>query len=74
MPKLKTMKAVAKRLKVTGRRKLLARTAGQDHFNSREPGKVTRAKRRDRNTAKADQRSLRAVLPYVAPAAKTPKR
>lgn len=64
MAKLKTMKAVAKRFKVTGRRKLLARTAGQDHFNSREPGKVTRAKRRDRREHSANLPQIRQTVPY----------
>lgn len=64
MAKLKTMKAVSKRYKVTAKGKLLARAAGQDHFNSREPGKVTRNKRRDRQTAKADRRNLAEVMPY----------
>ncbi len=44
---MKTHKAVAKRFKITRTGKVLKRVAGQDHFNSREPGKVTRAKRRD---------------------------
>ncbi len=46
--KQKTHKALKKRVKVTGAGKVLKRTAGQDHFNSREPGKVTRNKRRDK--------------------------
>lgn len=44
---MKTHKAIAKRFKVTKTGKVLKRACGQDHFNSREPGKVTRAKRRD---------------------------
>jgi large subunit ribosomal protein L35 len=45
---MKTHKAVAKRFKITKKGKVLKRTAGQDHFNARESGKVTRMKRRDR--------------------------
>ena len=45
---MKTNKAIAKRFKITAGGKVLKRTAGQNHFNSREPGKVTRNKRRDR--------------------------
>jgi len=45
--KLKTHKATVKRFKITKNGKLIKRTAGQDHFNSRESGKVTRNKRRD---------------------------
>mgnify|MGYP001568108699 CR=1 FL=1 len=43
----KTYKALAKRVKVTKNGKVLKRKAGQDHFNTRESGKVTRNKRRD---------------------------
>lgn len=45
--KMKTRKTIAKRIHVTKRGKLLIRKGGQDHFNSRESGKVTRNKRRD---------------------------
>ena len=63
MPKMKTYKSASKRFKVTGRGKLLARPGGQDHFNSRESSKVTRNKRRDRQTATADVAAIRATLP-----------
>lgn len=46
--KIKTKRAVAKRFKISKTGKVIARTAGQDHFNSAEPGKVTRAKRKDK--------------------------
>lgn len=45
--KLKAHKATVKRFKITKNGKLIKRAAGQDHFNSRESGKVTRNKRRD---------------------------
>ncbi|MFA6603594.1 MAG: 50S ribosomal protein L35 [Patescibacteria group bacterium] len=44
---MKTHKAISKRFKITRTGKVLKRVAGQDHYNSREPGKVTRNKRRD---------------------------
>lgn len=43
----KTYKALAKRVKVTKTGKVMKRKAGQGHFNTREPGKVTRNKRTD---------------------------
>lgn len=43
----KTYKTLSKRVKVTKNGKILKRKAGQDHFNTRESGKVTRNKRRD---------------------------
>lgn len=45
--KLKTHKATAKRFKITKTGKITKRATGQDHFNSRESGNVTRNKRRD---------------------------
>jgi ribosomal protein L35 len=44
---MKTRKTMAKRVKITKTGKIMKRKAGQDHFNSRERSKVTRAKRRD---------------------------
>lgn len=64
MPKMKTYKAVSKRFKVSGSGKLLARQAGQDHFNSRESSKVTRNKRRDRNAVKVDVANIKATIPH----------
>ena len=50
--KLKTHKSISKRFKITGSGKILKRTCGQDHFNTRESGNITRAKRRDREISK----------------------
>lgn len=47
MPKLKTHKGIAKRFKVTKTGKIIKRTSGQNHFNSREGGKVGRNKKSD---------------------------
>ena len=47
MPKVKTHQGTAKRIRKTKTGKLMARSTGQDHFNSRESGKVTKNKRRD---------------------------
>ena len=44
--KRKTHKGAKKRFWVTGKGKIRHRSSGQDHFNSRESGKVTRNKRR----------------------------
>lgn len=64
MPKLKTHKATSKRIRVSKKKKLIQRTAGQDHFNSREPGKVTRNKRRDHEVSPANKKNLKKLLPY----------
>lgn len=45
--KQKTHKAISKRFRVTKTGKVIKRTAGQGHYNSRETGKVGRNKRND---------------------------
>ena len=64
MPKMKTRKAVTKRFKVTKNKKVIKRTAGQDHFNARESGQTKRQKRRDGNLAEVDAKNVRKMLPY----------
>ncbi len=64
MPKLKTHKTTNKRIRVSKNKKLTQRTSGQDHFNSRETGKVTRNKRRDHKVAKVNEKNIRTLLPY----------
>jgi large subunit ribosomal protein L35 len=56
MPKTKTHKGTIKRLRRTGSGKLMHRASGQDHFNSRESGKVTKNKRRDTTLSSASKR------------------
>ncbi|MDD4272034.1 MAG: 50S ribosomal protein L35 [Patescibacteria group bacterium] len=64
MPKIKTHKATAKRFKVTKNEKILKRKTGQDHFNSRESGKVTRNKRRDIGISNTERRVIKQLMPY----------
>lgn len=64
MPKLKTRKAISKRFKITGKNKIKQRKCGQDHFNSKEPGKVTRAKRLDRDADTNLKNTLKKLMPY----------
>jgi large subunit ribosomal protein L35 len=64
MPKLKTRKAVAKRVKITAKKKVLRRDIGQGHFNAREAGKTTRSKRRDAVVFKTDAENILKNLPY----------
>lgn len=60
--KIKTRKAIAKRFKITKRGKVVARTANQDHFNSRESGNKTRKKRRDKEITSGAHRAIRRQL------------
>ena len=61
--KAKTKKAFAKRIKVTKNGKMLIRKGGQDHFNSRESGKTTKAKRRDMGLSESFRHSVKSLLP-----------
>ncbi len=61
---MKTHKAIAKRIKITKTGKLLKRRAGQDHFNSRESGKVTRNKRRDMTLGSSHAKNLKQRTPF----------
>lgn len=61
--KLKTHKSVAKRIRLTKKGKLLKRYGGQDHFNARDPGKITRKKRRDKAVSAAYVKTLIKALP-----------
>lgn len=63
--KIKTHQATAKRFKVTAGGKLLKRTAGQDHFNARESGVITRRKRRDLPIAKVNVKAIRKLVPGI---------
>ncbi len=60
----KTKKSVAKRVKVTKNGKLLVRKGGQNHFNARDTGNVTKGKRRDMTFSDANRRNLKALLPH----------
>lgn len=68
MPKAKTHKATAKRFVIKKSKKglkILKRTDGQDHFNSRESGKTKRNKRSDRTMSNAmTQTILRSIKNY----------
>lgn len=57
--KSKTRKAVAKRFRITKTGKVMARSANQDHFNSRESGNVTRRKRLDKTISSSLKNSIK---------------
>ena len=66
MPKIKTHQAVAKRFRVTKNKKILKKKCGQNHFNSRETGKVSRLKRRLAGIASATiRKSIRRLITRV---------
>lgn len=59
MTKMKTQKSISKRFKITKNGKIIKRTAGQGHYNSRETGQVRRAKRSDVLLSKSMHRSVK---------------
>ncbi len=61
---MKTNKALAKRVRITKTGKMIKRKAGQDHFNSRESGKVTRNKRTDVAFPSTVRKGVKMLLPY----------
>ncbi len=63
MPKLRPHKALSKRIKITPTGKILKRYSGQDHFNSRDSGKITRKKRRDNQLSIAHIRAIKTLIP-----------
>lgn len=65
MGKLKTKKMIAKRFRVTRKNKVIHRASGQDHFNGRESGNVTRAKRTDKTMAKNFGRTIKRAMKYT---------
>lgn len=64
--KLKTHKTTAKKIKITHgkKKKFLTKHAGQDHFNARESGRITRHKRRGAEVSKSDLKNIKRLLPY----------
>lgn len=64
MSKLKTHKTVSKRFKISKSGKLMKRHGGQDHFNSRDTGKITRKKRRDQTAPAVYVKSLKKLMPH----------
>ena len=65
MSKLKTRKSICKRIKVTGRKKFLRRPTRQNHFNAKDPGQKTRAKRRLCRVNLVNKKRIRKALPYI---------
>ena len=63
--KLRTQKSVSKRYRITKNKKVMHKVSGQGHFNSRESGNVTRAKRTDRIVSRTDLKSIKQYIPYM---------
>jgi len=62
MPKQKTKKAIAKRIKVTGTGKMMRRVPGSGHLKSRKSPSRLRAMRQDRELPPAFAKIARRLL------------
>ncbi|MDD5194532.1 MAG: 50S ribosomal protein L35 [Candidatus Omnitrophica bacterium] len=65
MPKLKTKKAFAKRLRVTKKRKILRSKEGRRHLLSLKTSSRKRKLGRKTLISRADSRQVRAAMPYA---------
>ncbi len=62
MPKIKTRKSLVKKVKVSKNGKVTRRASGQNHFNSKDTGSETRAKRKDKRLSKKDEQNVLKAL------------
>jgi len=58
----KTKKALLKRVKITGSKKILKRHPHQNHFNAKDSGNKTRQKRGDKHTPRSLIKSSKALI------------
>lgn len=65
MPKLKTRKALIKKIKITKKKKVLRRSTNQNHFNSKDTGDQGRRKKRDVRLFRADEKNVLKALPNI---------
>lgn len=65
MPKLKTYQALRKRIKITKKKKILIKKGGQDHFNARESGKITKSKRCKKPLSKSNLKIVKKLIPKI---------
>ncbi|MEA3323431.1 MAG: 50S ribosomal protein L35 [Patescibacteria group bacterium] len=62
MPKRKSNKALMKKIKISKSGKVKRRSTGQNHFNAKESGNKTRAKRSDKRLFKTDEKNILKAL------------
>jgi large subunit ribosomal protein L35 len=65
MPKLKTKRSAAKRLKVTGTGKLARAKGWKSHLLEWKPSKRKRKLRKGTLISDADKRRIRRLVPYL---------
>ena len=62
MPKMKTDKGAAKRIKITGTGKIKRRRAFMNHILEKKPSKRTRRLNRPADVSSADKRQVKRLL------------
>jgi len=62
MPKLKTKKSVAKKVKVSSKGKVLRRKTGQNHYNRKDTGREGMQKKKDVRLFPADEKNVLRAL------------
>jgi large subunit ribosomal protein L35 len=62
MPKMKTDRGAAKRIKITGGGKLRRGQAFRNHILEKKPSTRTRRLKRDANVAPADRKAIKRLL------------
>lgn len=65
MPKLKTRKAVSKRVSVTGTGKIKKTKANKQHILTKKSSKRKRNLRKSNLVDKSNVRQMKRVLPYI---------
>ena len=65
MPKMKTVKGVKDRIRVTGTGKLIGNRPGRGHLLAGKRAKTMRTLRRRRTLFASDARKLRTLMPYA---------
>lgn len=65
MPKIKTHRGTAKRFKITGTGKVKRSKANKSHILTGKPAKRMRGLRTATLVAKADQKNIKTLIPYM---------
>ena len=65
MPKMKTVKGVKERLKVTGTGKLMGYRPGRRHLLGGKRAKIKRQLRRPLVVSAVEERKIRSLVPYA---------
>lgn len=54
--------SISKKFKITKNKKLMHHRGGQDHFNAKNPGKITRKKRKNKPLSKSLSKTIKRYI------------